>query len=68
MSNAREHKKIAWVDYQEHYVIFHYCTHACPSAYLHILMGSPCVMGMEEEQGEIWLLDELAWYVREAKT
>lgn len=34
----------------------------------HTLMGGSFVKWMEEEQGEIWLMDELAQYVSAAKT
>lgn len=55
------------MDYQEHHVIFHYCNVASPLAHPHTLMGGSCVKWMEEEQGEIWLMDELAQYVSAAK-
>ena len=59
--------KTARVDCQEYHVIFHYCTDVSPLAHPHILIESPSVKWMEEEQRPIWLMDELAQYVNTAK-
>ena len=34
----------------------------------HTLMGGSCVKWMKEEQGEIWLIDELGQYMSAAQT